>query len=158
MKNIDLAQTVSTFANIGVVLGLIFLGIEVYQSNQMNRTVGWNNLIQSGIDFNDAIAQNADLAEILAKSNNDESMSDAEAIRMRAFTAASMQRVWLDYQQIDTGIISEEELRSRIPRFKALLDRFPAVKEIWQETRGAYSRDFQTFVDSCVVAECEIIP
>ena len=82
----------STFANIGVVLGLIFLGIEVYQSNQMNRTVGWNNLIQSGIDFNDTIAQNADLAEILAKSNNNETLSDAEAIRMRAFTAASMQR------------------------------------------------------------------
>ena len=158
MKNVEFAQTVSVLANVGVVLGLIFLGIEVYQSNQMNRTEAWNNLIRTGIDFNDAIAQNDALAEILAKSNNQESLSDAETIRLEAFTAASMQRVWVDYQQINTGIISTAELKSRVPRFKALLSRFPAVKTLWDQTREGYSQDFQTFIDLCVVSDCETIP
>ncbi len=158
MKFAEFAQTVSVLANVGVVFGLIFLGIEVYQSNQMNRTEAWNNLIRTGIDFNDAIAQNAELAEILAKSNNRASLTDAEKIRLEAFTAASMQRVWVDYQQINTGIISTGELKSRIPRFKALLTRFPAVKTLWDQSREGYSEGFQTFVDLCVVADCETIP
>ncbi len=158
MKKPDVVQIVSILANVGVVLGLVFLGVEVYQSNQMNRTNAWNNLIRTGIDFNDAVAQNSDLADVLAKSNNNESLTDAEAIRLRAFTAASMQRVWLDYQQINTGIISPEELRTRIPRFKTLLARFPAVKSLWEETRDGYSQDFQRFVDACVISDCETIP
>ena len=158
MKKVDPAQAISTLANVGVVLGLIFLGIEIYQSNQMNRTDAWNNLIRTGIDFNDAIAQNSELAEILAKSNNNDSLTDAETIRLEAFTAASMQRVWVDYQQINTGIISEQELQSRIPRFKALLARFPAVEKLWERSREGYSMEFQKFIDECVVSNCETIP
>ena len=158
MKNASLVQIVSILANVGVVLGLVFLGAEVYQSNQMNRTTAWNNLIRTGIDFNDGIAQNSELAEILAKSNNGDSLTDAEAIRLRAFTAASMQRVWLDYQQINTGIISTEELKTRIPRFQTLLERFPAVRTVWEQTRDAYSPEFQRFVDSCVISDCDTIP
>ena len=158
MKNSNVVQIISLLANVGVVLGLVFLGVEVYQSNQMNRTNAWNNLIQTGIDFNDGIAQNSDLAEILAKSNNDESLTDAEAIRLRAFTAASMQRVWLDYQQINTGIISPEELQTRIPRFQTLLVRFPVVRRLWEQTRDGYSADFQRFVDACVLSDCDTIP
>lgn len=158
MKNFEFAQTISVLANVGVVLGLIFLGIEVYQSNQMNRTEAWNNLIRTGIDFNDAIAQNEALAKVLAKSNNHENLTDAEMIRLEAFTAASMQRVWVDYQQINTGIISPGELESRIPRFKALLTRFPAVKRLWNRTREGYSEDFQNFIDACVIDDCAAIP
>lgn len=158
MKKVDYGQVVSILANIGVVLGLVFLGIEVYQSNQINRTDAWNNLIRTGIDFNDAIAQNSDLAGILAKSNNNESLSDAEEIRLRAFAAASMQRVWFDYQQISTGIITPEELKTRIPRFKVLLARFPSVETLYEQNRNGYSQDFQRFVDSCVLSDCETIP
>ena len=158
MKNASFVQLVSILANVGVVIGLVFLGAEVYQSNQMNRTTAWNSLIRTGIDFNDAIAQNSDLAEILAKSNNGDQLTDAEAIRLRAFTAASMQRVWLDYQQINTGIITAAELQTRIPRFKTLFERFPAVMNVWEQTRNGYSLEFQRFVDDCVISDCAAIP
>ena len=158
MKKIDYVQFVSILANLGVVLGLVFLGVEIYQSNQINRTDAWNNLLRTGIEFNDAIAENSDLAEILAKSNNNESLSAAESIRLRAFAAASMQRVWFDYQQIGTGIITPDELKTRIPRFKVLLARFPAVRTLYEQNRDGYSEGFQRFVDSCVVSDCETIP
>ena len=158
MKNFDYVQLVSLLANVGVVLGLVFLGIELYQSNQMNRTSAWNNLLRTGIEFNDSIAQNPDLAEVLAKSNSNEDLTEAESIRLQAFAAASMQRVWFDYQQIKAGIITPEELRTRIPRFKALLARFPSVKVLYEEGRDGYSKEFQRFVDRCVLSDCETIP
>ena len=158
MKKVEYVEFVSVLANLGVILGLVFLGIQIYQSNQINRTEAWNNLIRTGIEFNDAIAENSDLAEILAKSNNSEPLSDAEEIRLRAFAAASMQRVWFDYQQIGTGIISPEELKTRIPRFKVLLARFPAVRTLYEQNRDGYSENFQRFVESCVISDCETIP
>ncbi len=72
--------------------------------------------------------------------------------------AAAMQRVWLDYQQINTGIITAEELRTRIPRFQAFFSRFPAVLALWEQTREDYSSEFQQFLDTCVLSDCGVIP
>ena len=72
---IDYVQIVSILANVGVVLGFIFLVIEVRQNNQMNRTNAWNSLLRSGIEFNDQIMVTPDLADILAKGNNNEELT-----------------------------------------------------------------------------------
>lgn len=152
---IDFVQVVSILANVGVVLGFIFLVIEVRQNNQMNRTNAWNSLLRSGIEFNDHIMVTPDLADILAKGNNNEELTDGESIRLQSFAAGSLQRVWFDYRQIKTGIISAEELRTRIPTFKMLFTRFPVMRTIWEETRGRYSEYFQSFIDGYVLSESE---
>lgn len=154
---IDVVQIISILANAGVVLGFIFLVIEVRQNNQMNRTNAWNSLLRTGIEFNEQIALSPDLADILAKGNNNEELTDAESIRLQSFVTGSLHRVWFDYRQIKTGIISLEELRTRVPRFRALFARFPIIRTIWEETRDTYSEDFQRFLDGYVLSDSKSV-
>ena len=91
-------NSVQTIANVGVVLGLIFLGTEIYQDNTLNRANAVNSLFVSGLDFNDNLASNSGLADVLAKANRGESLSDSEAIQLGGFMESALQRIWFDYE------------------------------------------------------------
>ena len=158
MNTLSIHNSVQTIANIGVVLGLIFLGTEIYQNNTLNRANAVNSLFVSGLDFNDNLASNSELADVLAKANRGEPLNDSETIQLGGFQGGALQRIWFDYQQIRNGLVSEEELLSRVPRFKLAFSRFPFLEDRWNDSRSNFAPEFNQFIERCVLADCNAIP
>jgi hypothetical protein len=67
LKKIDLGQTISILANIGVIAGIIFLAIELQQNNELLTAEAANIRLQNQLGPRYLILENPDLAELMTK-------------------------------------------------------------------------------------------
>ena len=87
MKSFDLGQFVQTLATVGVIAGIVFLAFELRQNNElMEAEARFNRLTVSREAYN-ILSTNGELAEIIVKANNNESLTEVEHFR---FTSAYM--------------------------------------------------------------------
>lgn len=84
MKKFDFAHAVSIFANLGVVAGIVFLGFELRQNNELmaaEARATHASMTQTGWGF---IIENPDFVEVLIKDRNGEETTEAEELRLNA--------------------------------------------------------------------------
>ena len=64
MRKIDLAQTISILANVGVVIGIIFLTLEIRQNTAQMRTQGAQSIYQAVETLNQAVYLDEEFADL----------------------------------------------------------------------------------------------
>ena len=79
MKKLELGQAVSVLANVGVIAGIVFLGIELQQNNELLSEEAQRARAQA---FRENMGVFSDNAEIWVKDVNGEALTAAEAFRM----------------------------------------------------------------------------
>ena len=65
MKKIDLARIITVLANVGVVIGLVFLTLEIRQNTAQMRTQGAYSIYQSVETLNQAVYLDEEFADLL---------------------------------------------------------------------------------------------
>ena len=86
MKKFDLGQIITILANAGVVIGLVFLTLEIRQNNAQMRAQGAYSINQSVETLNQAIYSDKEFADLLhrgEKSFND--LDPVEQSRLATF-------------------------------------------------------------------------
>jgi len=86
MKKSDLGQIITILANVGVVIGLVFLTLEIRQNNAQMRAQGAYSINQSVETLNQAIYSDKEFADLLhrgEKSFND--LDPVEQSRLATF-------------------------------------------------------------------------
>jgi len=84
MKSLDFGQLFQTLANIGVIAGIVFLAVEIQQNNElMEAEARFTRLSASKEAFN-IQSTNGELAEIIVKVNNNESLTEVERYRFQS--------------------------------------------------------------------------
>jgi hypothetical protein len=109
MKKIDIGQTIQVLANVGVIAGIAFLGFELRQNNELMAADARRVASGNGIEFARDIALNPALAEILAKVEANEQLSDAEQIQIYGLGLSVLRSLQFDFQERRIGTISGEE-------------------------------------------------
>jgi len=119
MKKIDLGQTITILANLGVIVGIAFLAIEMSQNNRLlmmesrlaeteayvARTSGsvaeWRQLALSG-----------ELADLLIRADTEgvSSLSEAERLRVLGWELARLYRFSGNYYQYEQGYLGQETI------------------------------------------------
>ena len=112
MKRIELGQGVQILANIGVIAGIIFLGLEVQQNNDFLDSQARQNRANGARELNAAIYNDeTGLGQIIAKARLGEQLTDYEAFRLDRYLATVILSWEYWYQDFADGIIGAEELR-----------------------------------------------
>jgi hypothetical protein len=78
MKKIDLSQTISIFANLGVIAGLIFLGYEVRQNTAQMRAEASYSINEAVDALNSSIYQDREFAAMLLRA--EQSFSELDRV------------------------------------------------------------------------------
>ena len=65
MRKIDFAQIITILANVGVVIGLVFLTLEIRQNTAQMRTQGAYSIYQSVETLNQAVYLDEEFADLL---------------------------------------------------------------------------------------------
>jgi len=150
LKKLDLGQTVSIFANVGVIAAILFLAIELQQNNDLLSAQARAARIELKTDFEGSLYQNAELAEIIARAHANDELTEAEEIRLlwlgrRMLT--SFQYVYNEYQQgmIEEGAISTAEWRI------AFHQLIPRMEEPWSMYRDGMNPEFVRFMEENIV-------
>ncbi len=144
MKKIDLGQAVNTLANVGVIAGIIFLGIEIHQNNElMTSEARFNRLSLQSASVTLAV-EHPDLAELMVRSQNDGDLTPAETFRLQSYWTrlfANMQWTYLE---------AYEDLPLETWR---RMFRGGFIQAHWETRKTEFNSEFVQFVDENVVNE-----
>ncbi len=117
------------FANLAVVGGIVFLGIEVRQNTQMMR------------------AQTRGMREALQRQW--QGGVEGDQFYLRNF-ANTMLRLWENiYYQYQSGLFEEAEFQAEIVAWDRVT-RQPFVMDYWNSSRDEYSETFRAVIDSLI--------
>ena len=93
MKKIDLAQIITVLANVGVVIGLVFLTLEIRQNNVQLRAEGAYSINESVETLNQAVYLDKEFADLLLR--GEKSFIDLEPVEQRRLATYFFSEIYL---------------------------------------------------------------
>ena len=104
----DLLEAIGVIA---IVASLIFVAQEIRTNTESNNIAIEQNYASNWLAINTAVAENGDLAELVAKANAGEELNRREARQYRAYVQMHFSQVFHMLRLYDQGLISESEIR-----------------------------------------------
>ena len=153
MKKINLSQTVGILANIGVIAGIVFLGIELQQNNELLQAQARFNLNQNSIGFAETWYEQPHIAAILAKSNRDEELSDEEEIQLFALGLRVLNSWQWRFREFQEGALADINIESMRNVFHERLPLKYGLPQTFERAKGSLDRDFVEWMEENVVKE-----
>jgi len=152
MRNVDVGQTVQILANVGVIAGIVFLGLEVQQNNDLLDSQARQNRLNGARELNAAIYdEETGLGRVIAKARSGAELTEDEAFRLDRYLVTVILSWEYWYQDFSDGIIDDEELRYRGWSgifYDVLPERMVAT---WERLRPNSNPGFVEFMEENVV-------
>jgi len=142
LKKVNLAQTISVLANVGVIAGIIFLGLELQQNNEMLSDEAQRARAQM---FRENLAVWADNSELWVKDREHETLTSAEAYRIS--------RIWLMNLwafQTSFSQLPRNEVEGGGNLFRRQFEVMPSLRKTWEENRDAFEPEFVQYIEEDV--------
>ena len=150
MKKIDLAQALSILANVGVIGGIIFLGIELQQNNELLASQARSNLVSGRTTYQEYVATNVGgIADIITKVNGGEAVSDTERFRLTVHWDLVLNNWVAMYEEVEAGPLDESDIP--IGTWARTFRGNPDLQQQWENRKGDYPESFVRFVDERVL-------
>lgn len=154
MKFERVNQYLQTGANVGVILSILFLALQISRTEDVMKAQTRSALSSRSIELLLGEAANADLAKIVRRSYDREELSADERFRLERLLQAYF-RGWEDVQyQYRAGLFDEDEYRGLREAWRLRLAR-PGVRELWCGGQAVYSAAFVTAIDELLERKCD---
>ena len=147
---------ITVAANLGVVVGLLLLVIEIGQNRDLMRAQIRHELATVIHDQMMAIAQNPQLASVIRRGDAGETLSPDEFAQFRLRQDALF-RYWENvHYQYREGLYDEIEFRSHRDAWARYMDSSAGAVSWWCVRRGVYSPAFRDELDGVLppTADC----
>jgi hypothetical protein len=145
----DLASIGSLVSGFAVLVSLVYLGVQVRQSERSQRALVQQGRAGRMVDMFIRLAEPATNRTISRFMSGDESVSSDEFSQFRLLFQA------MTYSQEDTflqhklGLIKDDEFDGFRERMKGFFAA-PAARAIWRQTRSSHGAEFRAFLDDVV--------
>ena len=145
VKKLDVGQIITILANVGVIVGIIFLAVEVRQNNQLLSAETSQRFVDQRAG---ALARwaddSSDLMRLRLKATNGQPLTQEEQWRLSAESAFIFTQWEWEYQQDQVG----RGAYVPVEAYRAILTRWPWLIEFWiNEHRSRYTPEFAQFLD-----------
>jgi len=151
-KKIDLGQTIQILANLGVIAGIVFLGIELQQNNALLSAQARAGRTELAKDGANRFLANPELVSIMVRRRNNEPLTDEDAQKVNPIMRAllvNMQHIYTEYRE---GLIPVEDVPIELWRTHYRTN-FPDLPKCWADIKPNYRSTFVKFFDESIVAD-----
>jgi len=145
---IDLGQSLSILANVGVIAGIIFLALELRQNNQFAAAEAQATRYMAAVEAFSITAENGELAEILLKSGTDQPLSPLEARRLGSYWTRTLVLNQWGYKSIPP-----DEYVPFLEMQKSNHRNHKSYRQTFEINIAFFEPDFVTFMRENVFAE-----
>jgi len=136
-------------ANIGVLLGLLLLVVEIRHNTAASQAQTAQAIIDSSRNFLVGIAMNESFARIRESGESDiTNLSDSDAYRFGAYSRGNwlyFQNVWIQWT---LGVV-DDRIWWTMKEIICEIQSQPGNLEEWEQHRGVMNEEFAKIVDSC---------
>lgn len=135
----------SLTANIGVVAGIVFLGVEVRQNNDFLEAQSRYNHKESRANYSLAIALDEQFAGIMTKARVGEVLTATEETQYAHFADHIFSTWEWEFREASLG-----RVEMPVQGYRATFNE-QKIAQYWEATKSQFSRDFADFIDRDVV-------
>ena len=150
MNSGKLNNWLSLGANIGVVIGLVLLIIEIGQNTDMMRAQINQARTDTAISEQEELFNSDYLPAILAKRNREEPFSDAEMIRYKARFRSLMRNQDNNLWQYNQGYLGENIPRSIRGLAREVVGGHKIGIETWDSMKYSFTDEYVDFVEEAI--------
>ena len=134
-------------ASVGVILGIIFLGLEISQNTEMMRSQARDAITDKQMMFSEWVATEPEMAAAIVSAAAGLDKMTPEHRIMYGYFLAGVWREWENsYYQYQQGLFDAEEFEPRMERWRIQMLGDPA-RQIWSSNRTWFSPGFRSIVD-----------
>ena len=152
MKKIDLGQTVSILANIGVIAGIVFLAFELQQNNRLMAAQARAFESEMSRSYSQDVLQNSDVATAITKHQNGEELTDIEETQVY-FLGFRLLRSWQwELGELQAGMLDEATINVTGKR-GAYRSNDTGVRTAFERGRGIFRPGFVQWMEENIVNE-----
>jgi hypothetical protein len=154
MKFERVNQYLQTGANVGVILSILFLALQISRTENVMKAQTRSTLASQSSTLLFGEADSGDLANIVRRSYDKEELTADERFRLDRLLQAYFRHWESTHYQYRVGLFDEEEYTRLREAWRVRLAR-PGVADFWCSGRSAYSAAFVKAIDGLLEGKCD---
>jgi len=151
MRKIDAGQAITILANLGVIAGIVFLGVEIRQTNELMESEARFNRLSISTEARNILSTNGELAAIFVKVNNDESLTEVEALRFEEAQMRFLANMEWIFQERPDGSRDREYAETILMQALKTGPRSTATVEIFLNRRENFDPEFVRWIETNIL-------
>ncbi len=146
----DLASLGNVISSLGVLVSLVYLGIQTRQNSKHTQALVSQGRVAQVLSSNHGLAEKGDLANIVRRGTFGEpDMTADEGYRFYIWMLSAFMTVEDHYRQYKAGLIDAARHQGLIERMTGSF-RMPGYRAQWSMQRNGFDADFRGFMDDLV--------
>jgi hypothetical protein len=126
MKKIDLGQTIQILANLGVIAGIVFLGIEVQQNNTLLGAQTRTSRTQLRVDGLQSLMSNLELLQARVKLREGQALTPVEQMQLDMDVTRQLVVWQYIHGEFRAGLIDESDIP--VDQWRYVVNERPELK------------------------------
>ena len=143
MNNEIIILIVQIIAALGVVISVVYLGIQIHQQNEITKAQFGHSLTQRQYERYFASSKDGEFSEFLSKDWSGE-LSDRERVRVTMFLITTLVDIFDVYEKVENKFVDKKHLEVRMNALKLGTFKTPLARTVWDFWK--ITRD-QSFID-----------
>ena len=140
-------------AAFGVVVSVIYLGIQIHQQNEITKAQFGHSLTQRQYERYFHTAKDGNYAEFLAKDWSSDSLSDGDRWRAAMFIVMCLVDVFDVYEKVKKGFVDKKHLDIRMNALKFGTMKTDAARNTWDFWKLTRDDEFINWFENEIYGE-----
>ena len=136
---IIIVQMVAAF---GVVVSVIYLGIQIHQQNEITKAQFGHSLTHRMYERYFNTSKDKEFSNFLSKDWAAGELDNADKWRVAVYVNALLVDIFDTYEKVDKGFVDETHLKMRMHMLKVGTMKAPIAQSTWKYWRGIKSKEF----------------
>ena len=136
---IIIVQMVAAF---GVVVSVIYLGIQIHQQNEITKAQFGHSLTHRMYERYFNTSKDKEFSNYLSKDWAAGELDNADKWRVAVYVNALLVDIFDTYEKVEKGFVDETHLKMRMHMLKLGTMKAPIAQSTWKYWRGIKSKEF----------------
>ena len=136
---IIIVQMVAAF---GVVVSVIYLGIQIHQQNEITKAQFGHSLTHRMYEMYFNTSKDKEFSNFLSKDWAAGELDNADKWRVAVYVNALLVDIFDTYEKVEKGFVDETHLKMRMHMLKLGTMKAPIAQSTWKYWRGIKSKEF----------------
>ena len=129
-------------AAFGVVVSVIYLGIQIHQQNEITKAQFGHSLTHRMYERYFNTSKDKEFSNFLSKDWAAGELDNADKWRVAVYVNALLVDIFDTYEKVEKGFVDETHLKMRIHMLKLGTMKAPIAQSTWKYWRGIKSKEF----------------
>ena len=147
-----IVQMVAAF---GVVVSVIYLGVQIHQQNEITKAQFGHSLTHRMYERYFNTSKDKEFSNFLSKDWAKGELDDADKWRVAVYVNALLVDIFDTYEKVEKGFVDESHLNMRMHMLKLGTMKAPIAQSTWKYWRGIKTSEFVEWFETEIYGDQE---